>query len=388
MHRTILALALLAATGCTFSSHSSYFRGSTGDSIYERHGNGPLMVACYREGQIHGADSTHLADAERFSWLGSYERVDHPDIPKWRGQLENMRTLAGVETSTGAEMVRATRGFPFSVAVERAIDEWVGNRPDRAADLLDYAADLDVNDRIAERVAMTALRHEGVGDMRLAEWVRGLTQEDHDEAVVAIVTHPAADVLTGREALARIDDYSSRNRRKIFESVAAPLARDPGSATRLIDAVDELPSRDEAPALQTLLEGQVSTDFLRQVLRTLDDRSSSSRAELFSRAAHAGHEDPRNHYAILSGLAEVPSSRRADAAISLVRRGDISSELTRMLIAAVNDLPSRDREEFLSAVIDGPHGGDPTVRARVRDAAEDELGSRARKRISRRLGDD
>jgi hypothetical protein len=379
--RAARLVPLLVLVGC--STHHGYSRISSGNAFIEQWDGGPVSVACYRNGEILGAEAVD-ADFPLRGWVDG-EAVDHPSIPRWRDQLAALTALAGAPDTRGVDLVRAAAGFPFDEAVAECCSLWVGSSHDRAADLLDCADDLDVGDAFAERLARTALGGDPTDD-RTSQWVRALTGADHDEAVLALVTSSRAGPRTADVALGLLDDHAARHRRTIFDAAARRLAADPAAAYCIVEAAEELPNADETAALAALLDGDVPTELARQILRQLDDRPTRARAFLFARAADRCYRDARSHFAIAQALEQLPTLPRLDAARAVVARPDAPEALVVLLVDAVDELRSTDREEFLLLVLDGPHGGIPAVRNACADAARRHLPSRARERVLDRVG--
>lgn len=380
----ILTFSCLAACSSGFYSSSYSFHGSTGDALVESHGGGLFYVAWYRDGELLGASAAGHPEFPLRHMLEGKQVVDHPDLAAWRLQIEELTRVADAADTSADAMRRAARGCRFDSAVEDAVGRWVGEHPTRAAAMLDGFCDLDVRDEFAERLTRLALMADA-DDTRLARWARDLIEEDHDEAVLTLVAHSGVGPKTSRSVLHNLDDLSSKRRARVFTTTAKHVANDPECAYLVVEAVDELPSSREVEALLELLDHSSSPELLRQLLRTIDDRRSSHRLELFQRIAPLAMQDSRNHYAIVQAVEDLTSSQRLTAMRGLVEWPEVPHDLVFMLVAAIDELPSHDREEFLVAVLEGSHGAEIDIRRAVRNAAEDDLTSRSRKRILGRL---
>jgi hypothetical protein len=383
--RTWLLPALLLFAGC--SNHDGYSRVSSSNAFVEQWNGEPAFVAWYRGGEILGADAVHDTDFPLHAWLHGRDVVDHPDLARWRRQLADQRMLAAAPDTAATDLMRAVVDFPFDGAVAESCSLWVGSRADRAAELLDLAADLGVDDAFAERLAVTALSADP-GDERVAPWVRTLTEAGHDEAVLVLATSAVAGPRTAEVALADLGQYASQHRLAIFAAAARRVLVDTAMAWRIVAAAEELPSADEARALAALLDGDASAELALQVLRHLGDRPAGDRAMLFARAAERACGDPRSQFAIAEALRELPGTLRLEAARAVVARSDVPESLVVLVIDDVEHLRSSDREGFLLEVLDGPHGAAPDVRSACADAARRHLSSRPRERVQTRLDRD
>jgi hypothetical protein len=380
--RTAFLSALLPLAGC--SSHYGYTHIRMGNAFVEQSDGGPARVAWYHGGEIRGAEALADPAFPLHAWLDGREAVDHPELARWRRQLADLRaTAAG--TGSAIDLVRAAVGFPFKDAVAESCSLWVGNKPARAAELLDCAGDIAIDDAFAERLAVLALA-AGPGDERAASWVHALTEAGCDEAVVALATNPAAGARTAQAALRQLGELSSQHRGMVFAAAARRVQADAAMAWSIVAAAEELPSHDESPALAALLDNDGSTELARQILRQLGDRPAGDRAMLFARAAARICSEPRSQFAVAESLREVPAAQRFDAARAVVARADAPVPLVVLLVDGVEHLRSSDREAFLCEVLDGPHGAARDVREACADAARRHLSSRARERVLVRLG--
>lgn len=381
----VLLTVLLQLASCSSGHH--YFRMTSSDATVEGGSGRPTFVACYRDGQLLGAAAADDPDFPFRDWLLRNDEgpvVDHPELSVWREHLARLEELAAMPEPDPDALVRHARALPFRRPVEDALGRWAGADPARAAALLDLAGPLPIGDGFAGQLAHTALRG-APGDGRLAGWVRELCDEGHDEAALVLLRSGRAGAATARAALAVLSEIASTARPEVFAAAAAHLAGEPEAAAEIVAAADELPASHEARALEALLAADASPALARQVLRHLDERSAGDRARLFVRAAPALFGDPEGLRAIVWAVRELPGRSRLDAALSLADRPDGPAELAVLLVEHVDDLPGRDRETLLFAVLDGPHGRDPRLREACAEAARRDLSSRPRSRVLARL---
>ncbi|MCA8943238.1 MAG: hypothetical protein KDB80_11815 [Planctomycetes bacterium] len=379
-----LLLSVLAS--CQTSWTSYYFSSRTGDAIVESHGGRVFQVAWFHDGHLYGADAMSHPDCPLRDMLGNGEAVDHPNLATWREQLREMQELASRPDTSPDRFLGSVRGCRFDGAVEHAVETWVANDPSRAAMVLDALPDVELTDRYAETLTSLALANPA-DDARLARWARSLLAEDHENAIARLLEHESVGPATSRAVLHDLDELRSKDRERVFAAAARHVASDPDAAFLIVDAVDELPSSGEVPALMEALDANPSTALARQVLRTIDDRISNDRLQLFQRAAALVMTQPGCHYTIVDGLDELLSKHRLPAAEGLATDPNAPAELVVMLVDHTDELLLRDRAPFLLAVLDGPHGQVPAVRRACRHAAEEELPLRDRKFVLGRLED-
>lgn len=359
---------------------SATFADSThGQVRLETIGSDRIAVASYKDGKLRGAEIAHTLES---SWAGDWVRerraVDHPEFAAWSQQLERMREVAAAGASDPSDVIRATRGFPFSAARKECLLLWAGDSPNRCAALLDRYRQLDLGKAAAVEVTAAALR-EPHDDERLAGWIDAMAEENHRDAALLVVAADGAGAATAQATLRRLDSFSSSARRDLFDATAFRLLGDPGSSWLLVDAVDELSSTDEAPALLALLRTPHATAELGfRVLTALDDFRSTDRGELLFACARIVGGDGRAADALAGALDDVRSSERLAIARRLFAL-PADAELVAAMLRVVDDLPSRDRLWLVDAAIAQPHWN--SAIARAADNAVDKVTSRQRDRL-------
>lgn len=371
-------LCTLALFGCHYST--SYVRVTTRSAIFEQRNNGPIHAAYIEDGTIHGADAGLARQLLGNSWVDLDRCVDHPSIPQWRQNLSDLQTLAQAPDTDGPKLVQAAADFPFREPMESLLRDWSRGQPSRAALILDRIDRIDLDDAFATSLTRAALELPADAT-RVARWVRELIDEDHDEAVLAALTHPNAGPSASHAALLDIDDLPFEMQRAAFDAAADKIVGEAGAGSQLLEAIDELHSHQESPALLGLLERHPQPSIARAALRTIDDRRSFERREIFAAASAIACRDPGSYGTLVHAIGELPRHERCDASIALIEADDSPAEVTVLVLSACSELPSHDRARFVEAALAGPHGDDPDVRSAAEDATRSDLRRTDRQRL-------
>ena len=361
------AFLLLALTTCV-TGHS-HVRATFTDSVagqvrVETIGRDLIAIASYRDGILRGADS--VGDLGH-TWMGNWARyrirVDHPDLEAWRRQLERMNEAAAAPGPDPQTLIRAASDFPFSTARRDSFTAWVGGSPVRAALLLDHYRAVDPGRTYGAELTRLAL-DAPAGDGRMAGWIEAMADDNDRDGALLIARSPHAGPQTARTTLRLLGEFSSRVRPELFAAVATHLAGDRASAWLLVEAADELPSRDEAPAMLRLLEaGHPDRELGYRVLRALKNFPSTDRSRLYLAAGLVLLDDSRHPEALARALGDLRSTHRLDAAERLATHPRASTALIASLLRAAQVLPSRDRVQFVETILRQPRWDSTIVRA-------------------------
>jgi len=325
-----------------------------GQTRIETLGPDRIGIASYKDGRLRGGEVAYeLSSSWANDWIDSRTPVDHPELPHWQVQLRRMQQAAEARDADPEPLLREASGFPFSQGRHDCLSQWVGDEPERAAQLLDRYDLLDAGKTSAEKLAVLAVK-EPQGDDRLARWTEAMAEENHRAAAMVVVKSHQAGPRTAAAALRRLGSFSSSSRRELFLTVAPQVVGDYHNARLIVDAVDELSSSEEAAAMLPLLRlPEAGSELGLRVLRAIGDFRSPDRADLFAECARLVSEDARGADALVAAL----NSLRSNDRIGAVRRVfelPANENVMVGLLRATGDLPSRDRARLIEAAMQQP----------------------------------
>ncbi|MCA8974575.1 MAG: hypothetical protein KDC98_07620 [Planctomycetes bacterium] len=383
----LLFAALLIVPACSvhsYSSHVTFSDPQLGQVRLETLDRDRIAIATYKDGQLFGAE---VASELEGGFLGDWARdrmpVDHPSLRQWRSQLTAMQQAATAPGEDPGPVLAAAAGFPFAKARMDCLQQWAGEGAARCAALLDRHAELDIGRADAVRLTRLALPAAS-SEERLARWLDAMAEENHHEAALLIARSPGVGVRCAEVVLRRLDDFSLASRRPLFDALAFLLLGDPGRSGLLFEAVDELPSQEEGAAMLGLLRTpHASAELGLRVLRGLDEFRSGDRASLLHACGRIVIGNRRGADALATALDELRSTERLAMAKQLLAL-PADTRLCAALLRVADDLPSRDRQELVLAVLEQPHW-DPVIEAAARQAATT-VPSRQRESLLQAIG--
>ncbi|MGE3174608.1 MAG: hypothetical protein AB7O97_18395 [Planctomycetota bacterium] len=367
--RRLAPLVMAALAACSCSVHSSRTSWTTNDAIVQAGTGQPTLVAWYHDGQLLGADAVDRPDFPLRDFVRKQGAPvqDHPDLERWRGQLQALEQAA--DATPLDELLACAADLPFVGPIEAALEQRTADRPDAAAAVLDRVRGLRVRDPFAERLVATATGAGDLDDDRAVRWVRDLLAEDHEQAAGMVAAAPGAGSRTAHEALASIDEFRSADRLNVFHAAARRAGTDTGAAIRIVRAAADLRSDDAGACLLELLREAPAAALAREVLRNLDERRSAQRLDLFVAAAAVCAGDPAGRFALADALEPLRAADRLAAMRAALANDGADAELAVILVDRAELLPTSDRARWIDEVLAGRHAADPRVRDACRTAA-------------------
>ncbi|MCR9247105.1 MAG: hypothetical protein NXI31_18895 [bacterium] len=375
----------LVASACSFShsSHSitSTFSDPEYGQVYMRTlDRERIAVAAYRDGELHGAEiAWRIENSWAEDWISSRTPVDPPQLPVWREKLVKLRELADAPGDDPTALLLCAKELPFSAARREALAKWVGDEPERAAQILDRY-ELADPDRAGSRELTELALQRPQSDERLAQWMVVMADENHRDAALLVARSDRAGPRTAVATLRNLDEFSTRSRPGLFAEVAPIVANDGQHAALVLDACDDLSSNDEAPAMLALLRSRdVDEQLAVRLLYVIDDFRTSDRLELLRVAAPHVRETSAGADALVAAVSELRTSERLAGARELLADAP-GPQLVEGVMRITGDLPSRDRPRLIEAALAQPHWT-PAVERAVHDAVGDLSGRSNRERM-------
>lgn len=295
-----------------------------------------IGIAFVQRGALYGAADRHRLTGERRAWLDfEGEYVDHPSLGRYRATLAMLQESP---SRSAGEFAAAGRDLPFETLTGGLARRFVDDDPERAADLLDAATGLALDDDDARALLILALRARPE-DQRVARWLDLDALHDDDGALCAVAAWPGCGPLAAHALLRQLSDVRSARREEVLVAASERLLAEPGADLAIERALAELPSTGRGRAIAGLLaRDAVPASWVTQILRQLDDLLRDSDAcDVLLQVVGGPHFQGDVQDAVLRAARDLARASRRRVLASMQEEPRLTPRLTPVVASLLRD---------------------------------------------------